>query len=132
MLDAGTTHRLSSPGNGNSGSAFEVTVGPVTSPSDATARVIQAVPAELLDAGATYTVSFATNIVGPDAGFWGVMVNDQPYRTVDARDNAGPGVWNLNSFDYPHPGGAATLKFEIITSEPGSVFKLDDVSMVKK
>lgn len=129
-IDGTTTSTLSSPGY-NSATAFQFTIGSTTSPSDATARLIQTV--YNLEPDATYTLTFATNIAGPDAGFWGVMINGQPKRTVDARDNLGPGVWNVNSFDFVDDAAAVTeVKFEVITSQPGSVFKLDKISLVKK
>jgi hypothetical protein len=94
----------------------------------ATVAVMQTVTG--LEPGTTYTVSFATNVVDRNAGFWGVMVDDVPYRAVDTRDGSGPAVWNLNSFDFTAAaGGSATVKFEVITREPGAVFKLDDVRL---
>lgn len=129
VLDARTTYKLSSPGY-SSNTTFRFDIGPGTSTSDASARLIQTTGP--LVAGATYTVTFATNIFDGNAGFWGVMVNNQPYRTVDARDQAGPGVWNVNSFDFVSQGGSAEVKFEVITSEPGAIFQVDRVTLVKE
>ena len=42
--------------------------------------------------GWTYTLSFATYFNYLDAGFTGVMFNQVPQKTVDARDNSGPNV----------------------------------------
>ncbi|KAI9890742.1 MAG: hypothetical protein M1814_003672 [Vezdaea aestivalis] len=130
QLAPGTQYQLSSPGAAGSAKAFEFyqTGPPAREAHSAQARLIQTIYG--LTIGKKYRLGYSTWINRYGAGFWGLMINGEPQQTVDAADFGGPGVWNYVTFDFTATVVTNYFIFEVITGEVGTIFKLDNVTLV--
>ncbi|KAK8096182.1 hypothetical protein PG999_014204 [Apiospora kogelbergensis] len=67
----------------------------------------------------------------PRCGFIGVMVNDEPLRTVDATDHGADraGSWTANQVDYTPAADSVRVTFEYILGPLLCSVRLDTVSL---
>jgi hypothetical protein len=76
-----------------------------------------------------YQLTFWTSFDNGDAGFIGVMFNDVPQYTIDARDHGfGPNFFTVNTVDYTPSADTVTVKFEFLFGNVPSVDIIDTVT----
>jgi hypothetical protein len=80
--------------------------------------------------GAAYYLQFFNFFDNTSAGFIGVMINDVPVYTIDAKDRNTPGFYYSNDIVWTPAAGVktATIKFEFLFGNaPASVDRIDSV-----
>jgi hypothetical protein len=81
--------------------------------------------------GHNYTLRYWTFFNGPDNGFVGLMINNKPYKTTDARD-LGWGAFHFNEFNWTATAPAAEIRFEFLFGPAGSVDKIDTITFLPR
>ncbi|KAH6678711.1 hypothetical protein B0J14DRAFT_615374 [Halenospora varia] len=127
LPDAAASAKISSPGFTGQ-KAFEADFSPpsVSNELGVSARLLG--PAVPITPGQTYKLTFATWFDIGSSGFTGVMINNKPYRTIDAND-FGTGHWHFNQLAWTANATETTAapKFEFLFGGTKSVDKIDDV-----
>lgn len=127
--DPAASYLIGSPGH-TSPNSFQVRFTPPTGGKDlgVSARIISA-PVQVTP-NVPYRLTFWTYFDNGDAGFVGVMLNDVPVYTIDARDHGFGGGFTLNTVDYTPTSSAVTVKFEFLYNDVLSLDRIDGVSFV--
>jgi hypothetical protein len=81
--------------------------------------------------GHNYTLRYWTFFNGPDNGFVGLMINNQPYKTTDTGD-LGWGAFHFNEFNWTATAPAAEIQFEFLFGPAGSVNKIDMITFLPR
>ncbi|KAJ7862543.1 hypothetical protein B0H13DRAFT_1886577 [Mycena leptocephala] len=81
--------------------------------------------------GHNYTLRYWTFFNGPDNGFVGLMINNKPYKTTDARD-LGWGAFHFNEFNWTATAPAAEIRFEFLFGPAGSVDTIDTITFLPR
>ncbi|KAH8666019.1 hypothetical protein BGZ60DRAFT_432182 [Tricladium varicosporioides] len=127
LPDAAASARVLSPGFTGQ-KAFEADFNPpsVSKELGVSARLLG--PAVPVTPGQTYKLTFATWFDIGSSGFIGIMINNKPYRTIDAND-FGMGHWHFNQLSWTAnvTEVSAAPKFEFLFGETKSVDKIDNV-----
>lgn len=78
-----------------------------------------------------YRLTFWLRFSDPRCGLVGVMVNDEPDRTVDATDHGADrvGSWTANQVDYTPAADSVRVTFEYILGPSLCSVRLDTVSL---
>jgi hypothetical protein len=77
-----------------------------------------------------YRLTFWTYFDNRQAGFIGVMFNDQAYYTIDATDHGWGGDFTLNTVNYTPTTDTVTVKFEFLFGGANGASSLDRVDSV--
>ncbi|KAI4145748.1 MAG: hypothetical protein L6R39_003710 [Caloplaca ligustica] len=127
---AGTTHKVTSPGDA-SNFAYEFDqVGPISPDANMHPAAVSQDIATV--AGVTYNLNFRVYFdkCTQSEGFVGVMINHQPVRTVDACDAPGAGFFKDANVQFTATSASTNLRFEFLIGENPATVKIDNVSAV--